>query len=512
MSSKMNRRMLLRGAAGFTLALPFLPSLLGKGKEAHAAGGPKRFVAMATHHGGVWQPRMYPNAATLTEKMSYAGHEIRRGALALEVANGVASLSPVLSGDSTKLTSALVQKMNVLRGLDVTFYLAHHRGGHLGNYADNDGNGSDGQTVQSKPRQTLDQVLAYSDKFYTDLSSIRERSLVIGSGGMSHGFSNPGNQSGEIQKVTPEENSLALFNKIFVPPADPTQTRPPIVDRVLEDYNRLRNGNRRLSAKDKQRLDDHMDRVHELERKLNVNASCGDIQVPTASSSDELNNSSYSVDPESQKRFWQLMNDVIAAAFACNTSRIVTMNVADHFSSFVGDWHQDVAHQANVSADQHEIIYQAHQRVFEDVFLDLASKLDALEDASGGTVLDHTLVQWTQESGCVTHEPIEMCVLTAGSADGFFTTGNYCDYRNLQKQAAKIEGTSLVESHAGLVYNQWLGNVMQSMGLAPSDYETDGYGGYGLVQLSTESWYGGYQKYGDAELGVMSEILPFLKA
>ena len=53
---------------------------------------------------------------------------------------------------------------------------------------------------------------------------------------------------------------------------------------------------------------------------------------------------------------------------------------------------------------------------------------------------------------------------------------------------------------------------MQSMGLAPSDYETDGYGGYGLVQLSTEGWYGGYNKYSNAELGVMSEILPFLKA
>jgi hypothetical protein len=50
------------------------------------------------------------------------------------------------------------------------------------------------------------------------------------------------------------------------------------------------------------------------------------------------------------------------------------------------------------------------------------------------------------------------------------------------------------------------------MGLSPSDYETDGYGGYGLVQLSTETWYDGYNKYGNAELGVMSEILPFLKA
>jgi hypothetical protein len=105
-----------------------------------------------------------------------------------------------------------------------------------------------------------------------------------------------------------------------------------------------------------------------------------------------------------------------------------------------------------------------------------------------------------------------MTVVTAGSADGYFTTGNYCDYRNLQKPAAKAGGTQLVDSHVGLVYNQWLGNVLQSMGLSPSTYESGGYGGYGLVQMSTENWYGGFGKYGSDELGVMSEILPFIKA
>ncbi|HSN99317.1 MAG TPA: DUF1552 domain-containing protein [Candidatus Nanopelagicales bacterium] len=507
---KINRRMFLRGAAGFTLAIPFLPSLLGD-KLAHAAGGPKRFVALATGHGGVWQPRMYPVESTLSQNTTYAGHAVRRGALSLDVANGIASLSPVLSGDSSRFTSQIAQKMNVLRGLDVTFYLAHHRGGHLGNYGDNDGNGSDGQLVQSDRRPTIDQVLAFSQSFYGDLSTIKERSLVVGSGGMSHGYSNPGMQTGDVQSITPENDSLALFNRIFVPPADPAEQRPLIVDRVLDDYKRLRNTNRRLSESDRRRLDDHIDRVSELERKLNIQVSCGDVMPPTSSSTDEWG-SSFGVDPEAQRRFWQLMNDVIAVAFACNTCRVVTMNIGDTFSDYVGDWHQDVAHQANVDAGRHDILAQAHQRFFEDVFLDLVTKLDAVQDPSGGSVLDHSLVQWSQESGCVTHDPIEMCVVTAGSADGFFTTGNYCDYRNLEKPAAVAAGSNLVNSHIGLVYNQWLGNVLQSMGLSPAEYERDGRGGYGLVQLSTEGWYAGYQKYDDQELGVMSEMLPFIKA
>ncbi len=502
-----NRRMFLRGAAGFALAIPFLPSLAKK--EAKAAPGfGKRFVALATNHGGIWQSNMYPNEATLTQNVQYAGHGVRRGSLSLDVANGVASLSPVLSASSDVFTSALASKMNVLRGLDVSFYLAHHRGGHLGNFAENDGNGADGVMMERLP--TIDQILAWSDTFYADLSTILERSLVIGANGMSAYYTSPSDQSGEIQNLAPENDSLVLFNKIFVPEEDPTETRPPIVDRVLENYQRLREGNRRLSSEDRQRLDDHLERLDELQRKINVQVSCGDVDEPTVGST-SLWNSTFGVDPSAQRQFWQLQNDVIAAAFACDTTRIATMFVGDHFSSYAGDWHQDIAHQAQFPVGtQQQVIADAHREFFESVFLDLVAKLDAIPDGEG-TVLDTTLVQWTQESGCLTHDPIELPVITAGGADGFFTTGNYADYRNLQKPAHQSNADNAISSHTGLLYNQWLGNVLQSMGLAPSEYEAPERGGYGVLKIGTETWYAGYDKYDEnAELSVMSDLLPFI--
>ncbi len=506
--SKLNRRMVLRGAAGAALSLPILPSLLtGDDAKAAIGDGPKRFVAFATDHGGIWQAHMYPPDG-FTAQQQYGGHQIRRGGLALDVQNGIASLSPVLSADAGVFTDTLAQKMNIIRGLDVTFYLAHHRGGHLGNYAENDGNGVDGPTIPHRP--TIDQVMAWSDEFYPDLGSILERSLVIGGHGMSANYSNPAAQSGPVQNITPENDSLQLFNKIFVPPQDPEEQRPPIVDYVLEDYRRLRDGNRRLSSEDRRRLDDHIERIDELQRKLNVLISCGDIVPPTSSSTDEYY-SGYNIDPDAQRRFWQLINDVIVAAFACDTCRIAVIRVDDHFSNYSGDWHQDVAHQANASAAQHAIIAAAHQRFFEDVFVDLIAKLDAAQDAPDCTLLDSSLVQWTHEAGCVTHDPIELPVISAGSAGGFLTTGNYVDYRNLGAPAHQSGQNGMVDSHVGLVYNQWLGTVLQAMGLSPSSYESGGYGGYGEVLLSTETWYAGYDKYGP-QLSVMGEVLPYLRA
>ena len=503
-----NRRTVLRGAAGFTLALPFLPSLAEKDAQAGPNDAPRRFVALGTEHGGIWQEHMHPVDGVLTDQQQYGGHTVRRGDLSLNVANGIASLSPVLSADSGVLTPEIAAKMNVIRGLDVTFYLGHHRGGHLGNFAENDGNGMDGPLLA--PRPTLDQLMAWSDNFYPDLTTILERSIVIGGHGMSADFSNPSTRSGPIQNITPENSSLTLFNKIFVPQEDPTEVRPPIVDRVLEDYRRLRQSNKRLSAEDRRRLDDHVERVAELQRKLNVALSCQDIDVPTVSS-DSLYSSGYGQDIDLQGQFWSLMNDVIVAAFACDTCRIVSARVADRFSTFAGDWHQDVAHQANVDAGQQQIIADGHQQFFEHVFMDLVSKLEGLDDGLGNTALDSTLVQWTQESGVVTHDPIEMSVITAGGACGWFNTGQYVDYRDLNKPSAVAGQDGMVNSHIGLVYNQWLGNVAMAMGLDPSEYESGSYGGYGEVLLSNETWYGGYQQY-DQQLTVMSEALPFLRA
>ena len=85
----------------------------------------------------------------------------------------------MLRAPSSALSAALVAKMNVLWGLDVPFYIAHNTGLHLGNYARNDGNGGDGKAVQAFPRPTIDQIMAWSPSFYSNLSSIRERAMIM---------------------------------------------------------------------------------------------------------------------------------------------------------------------------------------------------------------------------------------------------------------------------------------------------------------------------------------------
>lgn len=511
--SQLSRRQILRGLGGFTLALPFLESIAApRAASAAPPASPKRFVQFCTQHGGVWGSNMYPGDASLVQSLSYGGHTVKQGALALQTSGQDALLSSVLRAPASRLTPAVAAKMNVLRGLDVPFYLGHHTGGHLGNFARNDGNGSDGQSMQAFPTPTIDQLMAYSPNFYGSLASIKERSLVIGARA-SYGWSNPATKSGTIQEIAGSSDARELFQRIFVPTdAAPPKPLAPVVDRVLEDYKRLRNTNRRLSSTDRQRLDDHMQRLSELERRLNVHVSCGTQKAP-ADTNALQGRASYEIDPAAQIAKYQAMNDVIVAAFMCDTSRIATLDVFETLSTYAGDWHQDIAHHAdNPDGVAQGTLADAHRAFFAGVFLDLVTKLD-VDAGNGRTYLDDSLIVWSQESGEFTHDAQSVPVITAGSAGGFLKTGNYCDYRNT---SVVIQGGSgaPATTNAGLLWHQWLATALQAMGLSPAEYEANGVRGY-----PTHKFVGTFFTnhpaeyfYPDSVWNVAGEVLPFLKA
>jgi hypothetical protein len=508
------RRQMLVGAGGVMLALPILPSLLEKtayGQDPTYTRKP-RLYWLCSDHGAAFETNMFPAPSLASNRQKlFADHEIGSGALTSRVDGDARAVSPILSGSASTFTEALVGKMNVLYGLDVPFYIAHNTGLHLGNYARNDGNGGDGQAVQAFPRPTIDQIMAWSPSFYADLTSIRERSMIMSSRPVSWNYSDPEGRSGTIDNVRGYDSSRALFDKIFVAPDTGPKPRPPIVDAVLESYKRLRNGNRRLSSGDKQRLDDHMARIAELQRKLSAGASCGDVAKPT----DDVQKH-YDNNEADAKAYGQLWNDVVAAAFVCGTSRIGVLGYgsSERFMAYGGDWHQEVAHQWQLD-DRQELLKQSYQKFFEGVFLDLAAKLD-IEEAPGMTYLDNSLLVWSQESGMSTHDSVTIPVVTFGSAAGFFKTGQLLDYRRIGNPDSMFDPMAGGKQYLGLLYNQWLATVLQAMGVPPSEFERWDHKGYGVPYISAESWTPPYKKhYQDTSsryFQMASDILPFLKA
>lgn len=523
---RINRRLLLRGAGGALLALPILPSLLTpREAQAQATASGKCFVHFRTPHGGISTANMWPADTALTEKLSYT-HEVRRGPLAAASSGGNRVISPVLTANASALTPQLVAKMNILRGLDIPTYMAHNFGGALG-YYDAD------KETPAEPRATVDQLMAHSPAFYPSVDSVRQRSIAIGKSTGCYGYRTPGVRSSGVSSsaIGGTESSQGLFDTLLAGaktmPPSPETIRPPVVDRILDSYKRLRNGNKRLSQEDKLRLDQHINAVAELQRRLGTAVAPG-CQVPTRPTSDNLRLRPMDGSPEKNVQFFTLINEVLAVAMNCGATRIATFSIDENNQAltFTGraaqgeDWHNNVAHAASSSASAEALIKDFNQVFFSGVYLDLVNRLDGFSDGMGGTLLDRSLVVWGQESGNVTHFAFSMPVITAGAAGGSIKTGSYCDYRNLKR---RLSGDSSTGSESdtlwpGLTYNQWLSTALLAMGVPQSEWAEASHPGYG-AKVSYQSEYAYFftnqgfsaeDVYSSAVWQKSGELLPFL--
>jgi hypothetical protein len=524
---RLNRRLLLRGAGGALLALPILPSLLtSREAQAQATAPSKCFVHFRTPHGGISTANMWPSDAALTETLPYT-HEVRRGPLTASSNGANAVISPVLSANASVLSPALVAKMNILRGLDIPTYMAHNFGGALGYYDADKG-------TPDEPRATVDQLMAHSPAFYPNVDSVRQRSVTVGKGSGSYGYRTPGVRSSGVSgsAIGGTESSQGLFDTLLAGTVSsdpsPESMRPAVVDRILDSYKRLRNGNRRLSQEDKLRLDQHINAVAELQRRLSTTVAAG-CQVPPRSTGDNLKLRPMDGAPEKNVQFFTLINEVLAVAMNCGATRIATFSIDENNQAltFTGraaqgeDWHNNVAHAASSSASAASLIKDFNQVFFAGVYLDLVNRLDGFSDGMGGSLLDHSLVAWGQESGNVTHFAFSMPVVTAGGASGAIKTGSYCDYRNLGRRLSGDSSTGS-ESDAlwpGLTYNQWLTTALLAMGVPQSEWAETSHPGYG-AKVTYQSQYAYFfsnrgfsaaDVYSNALWQKSGELLPFLK-
>lgn len=513
---KLGRRQFLRGTGGFTLALPVLPSLLSSRARAQARTQ-KRFVAIATSHGGVPASTMFPPDAVADRRQQlFPGHFAHEGTLPYAVNGQNASISGTLTAPASELTADLVRKMNVVRGLGIMRYMGHHTGGHLGNLGRSDQNAGD-------LVPTVDQLMAWSSGFYPDLGGVVQRSIHVDSkkrtsASLSFGWSDPVNARGAIEAIPTEGSSLALFDRLFGGldvGAGGGEDRTPVVDRVLEHYRGMTSGRfgdaQRLSAADRQRLEAHMERMYELQRRLENRAavSCGTVERPTRGAGFgrglvELTRAP--VDEARNAEWYQLYIDVIVAAFMCNVSSIATIYpgepLVDGWNG--NDWHERVAHAGDVANLSRHV-----SSVFRHVFLDLVRKLD-VEEADGRTYLDNSWVQLTQESGFLTHFSLEMPLVTAGSAGGWFRTGRFVDYRFRESTLLPRRGWSgtKAEFREGLTWNQYMANVLMAMGVPRSEWRNGDRPGYG--DLTIESYHS--EAFHRGILDAADDPLPFLAA
>lgn len=413
MSRPISRRAWLRGA-GVTLALPWLESLAPRALRAAAVETPRRFL-----------PIYLPNGA----------HELWRPA-----SSG--------SGDAWQLSSilepfgaSLKSKVSVLTNLEnATPFTAQGAQvepshGRLG--------GAwltcvDAQAVRAKLALdeangiSIDQILAQHEIFKgkTALDSLQVGlSTPLGScDGEPCSSSRSISWASPTQPLYKRVDPLEVFNLLagVVQPADPSgaasaETKKrvarnqSVLDAVLENAQRTR---ARLGAKDQLRMDQFLESVRAVERRVvAVSSGMGGLGCTLPDKSDWPHAEQSALAPRQTTDTYDkglhadAMNDLIAMAFECDITRVISYMLEDERSEFVYDHVEERAFTAEGSRPKGGACPQYHiaQHDGGDVFAtitwwnvgkvaDLCRKLDAIQQAPGVSVLDTCVVLF---GGCM---------------------------------------------------------------------------------------------------------------
>lgn len=459
---KKSRRHFLLGASQFALALPFLGSLVPE--KAWAGVGKKKFLAVCQTNGvrfEHWEPSLAPN-------QNFADVRVR-------------SMSDFASGGVNRTMgttfNGYLSKMTYIKGLDVVAGRGHNPCDvPMGNFQVSD------------QWNTIDQVMATSTRFYQgEIPAMNSLVVSFGSGGMSARWI-----GGSYVAIPPIKDPEVLFDRIFFSTSPTDKTRNlKIVDRVLASYNKAK-GNPRLSAEDKQKMQNFIDLLSQTENRIRGQRAL-QVSKPAPPVFDE----------NSTKQRYQALNDCIVLALAAEATQVVSYKVeripylteADAFANPAGldgrgVWHEDhhlpdtvteaTANPGDKATMNRILTY--NQWWAQHVIFDLVKKLDSVTEANGKTILDNSLVYWGNEiSYGLPHANFNQPVVLFGSAGGAMQTGRYLDYSrmNLPKGMPTMAGE--MEIRPGRMFNQFLVSVFQTMGLTPADYERPGRKGYGVI-------------------------------
>lgn len=232
---------------------------------------------------------------------------------------------------------------------------------------------------------------------------------------------------------TPLEICPALaFDRLFKDDASPAGKS--ILDAVLADAQDLRRG---ISRSDQRKLDEHLDSVRDVEKRIENAGKRGELQGwrPTL----DKPNMRRPADgiPQDIGEHMRLMCDILALGFQTDTTRVTTLKLNNDHSAL------RFPNLPSVRQAGHGIDYMIHHllshsdgdawlkvnQFFTEQVAYLARKLDSIQEGPR-TLLDNTmLMHCSSMMAGAKHDNDQLPVIVPGGAGGRLNSGRVLDYK-----------------------------------------------------------------------------------
>ena len=246
---------------------------------------------------------------------------------------------------------------------------------------------------------------------------------------------NPNNWSrmcyaGPDKPVAPREDPYSTFNAIAGRVGLDRENlariearRASVLDFVGQDLSKLKT---QVSARDLQRIDDHLTTIRDIEKQLRTGDDAGlSCMLPEKGSV---------IDPFKEANFpvvGKLMMDLIATSIQCGLTRVASMQWSRSVSQVNHTWagvnfrHHSLSHLDGEDRGKELDALVKINRWYAEQFAYLVGKLKSMPEGNG-SVLDNTVLVWCNELGeGKSHTRNDMPYVIAGGGGGFFKTGQY---------------------------------------------------------------------------------------
>lgn len=404
---QLSRRAMLKGVAASGLLLPWL-EIMGEPRMSHAAASPpRRFLT-------VYQP-----GGCVLDQWRPSGSEIDF------------VLSPILSP-----LESVKDQILVLDGIDMTSAIGEQD--QAGMVALLTGTPQvTGNRFASGP--SIDQVLA--TRMIGEGRPISSVEMAVRWGtGRAHGALSPMNclnyrDTETFDPIQPRLDPVQIWNELFGGAApDANSSSRSLLDAVAQRYANLAS---RVGTADKQRLEQHLQVLRELEQRVELVSRCSTPPLVDTSdynpeaglaSNDDGTPRDLATDTAIPK-VGKLMMDMLVMAFACDLTAVGTFQWSDAEAKHTFPW---LGLAETFAFYQNDGGYHPEECVliqtwYAEQLAYLLSRLQAV-DMGGHSLLDETVVLYGSHlQNVADHSKKNMPFLLAGGS-GALRTGRFLEY------------------------------------------------------------------------------------
>ena len=208
-----------------------------------------------------------------------------------------------------------------------------------------------------------------------------------------------------------------------------------VLDAVMEDAKDLRRG---VSGRDRQKLDEYLDSVREVEQRIENAGNRGEIQGwrPTLAAP----NIPRPPDgiPQDIAEHMRLMSDILVLAFQTDTTRICTLKLNnDHSALRFPNLGIDYMIHHLLSHTDNDDWLKVNQFFVEQLAY-IARKLDSIQEGER-TALDNSMILFCSSMLHGNHDANQLPVVVLGGAGGRIQGGRVLDYlEKPQRQLCRL--------------------------------------------------------------------------